>query len=45
MTSDPLSLVINAGSSSLKLSVVVGDRVNLRAAVERTNQVAVERRF
>jgi acetate kinase len=45
MTSDPLILVVNAGSSSLKLTAFVGDRVNLRAAVERTNQVTVECRF
>ena len=45
MTSDPLILVVNAGSSSLKLTVFVGDCVSLRATVERTNQTAVERRF
>jgi acetate kinase len=45
MTSDPLILIVNAGSSSLKLTAFVGDRVDLRAAVERTNQVAVECRF
>ena len=45
MLSDPLILVLNAGSSSLKLTAFAGDRVELRAAVERTNQIAGERRF
>ena len=45
MPSDLLILVVNAGSSSLKLVVFVGDRVILRAAVERTNQVAEGRQF
>ena len=42
MPSDPLILVINAGSSSLKLAAFAGDRVTLRAAVERTNQIVGE---
>ncbi len=40
LSSDPLILVLNAGSSSLKLAAYVGDRVELRARVERTNQTA-----
>ena len=43
MSIDPLILVLNAGSSSLKLTAFVGDRIELRARVERTNQVAGER--
>ncbi len=45
MLSDPLILVSNAGSSSLKLTVFAGNRVELRAVVERTNQIASERPF
>jgi len=45
MLSDPLILVLNAGSSSLKLAAFTGDRVELRAGVERTNQMAGERHF
>ncbi|MBL8889731.1 MAG: acetate/propionate family kinase [Planctomycetaceae bacterium] len=45
MTRDPLILVVNAGSSSLKLTAFIGDRVHLRATVERTNQAVVEPRF
>ena len=40
MSSDPLILVLNAGSSSLKLTTYAGSRVELRAKVERTNQIA-----
>ena len=40
MSSDPLILVLNAGSSSLKLTTYVGGRIELRAKVERTNQTA-----
>ena len=45
MSNDPLILVSNSGSSSLKLTVFAGDRVPLRAAVERTNQIVGERQF
>ena len=45
MPSDPLILVVNAGSSSLKLTVSAGERVTLRAAVERTNQIVGECQF
>ena len=45
MPSSPLILVINAGSSSLKLAAFAGDRVTLRAAVERTNQIVGECQF
>lgn len=37
MPSDPLILVLNAGSSSLKLAAFVADRLEVRAGVERTN--------
>ncbi len=40
MSSDPLILVLNAGSSSLKLATYAGGRFELRAKVERTNQIA-----
>jgi len=45
MPSDPLILVLNAGSSSLKLAAFVGDRLELRAGVERTNHTAGEPRL
>ncbi len=45
MSSDPLILVSNGGSSSQKLTVFAGDRITLRATVERTNQIVGERRF
>lgn len=45
MPSAPLILTVNAGSSSLKLTVFAGDRVALRAAVERTNRILGERQF
>jgi len=45
MSSDPLILVSNAGSSSLKLTTYVGGRFELRAKVERTNQIAGGRQF
>ena len=45
MWNDPLILVLNAGSSSLKLAAFAGDRVELRAAVERTNHTAGEPRL
>lgn len=45
MSSDPLILVLNAGSSSLKLTAFSGHCVALRAAVERTNQIVGERQF
>jgi acetate kinase len=38
MSSDPLILVFNAGSSSLKLTAFSADSIELRAVVERTNQ-------
>jgi acetate kinase len=40
MSSDPLILVMNAGSSSLKLTSYAGGRVELRAVIEKTNQIA-----
>lgn len=43
MPRDPIILVLNAGSSSLKLAAFVGDRLELRAGVDRTNQIAGER--
>ncbi len=43
MPCDPLILVVNVGSSSLKLAAFVGDRLELRAGVVRTNQNAGER--
>ena len=45
MPIDPLILVMNAGSSSLKLTAFAGERVTLRAAVERTNQGVGELQF
>lgn len=45
MSNAPLILVMNAGSSSLKLTAFTGDNITLRAAVERTNQTAGERQF
>ena len=45
MPSDPLILVLNAGSSSLKLAAFVGDRLELRAGVERTNLTAGQARL
>ncbi len=45
MPSDPLILVMNAGSSSLKLAAFARDRIELRAGVDRTNQIAGERQF
>lgn len=45
MSSDPLILVSNAGSSSLKITVFKGDRATLRATVERTDQIAGECHF
>lgn len=45
MESDPLILVLNSGSSSLKLAAFTGERLELRAAVERTNHTAGEPRF
>ncbi len=38
MSSDPLILVLNAGSSSVKLTAFAGPHIELRAKVERTNQ-------
>lgn len=45
VTCDPLILVFNAGSSSVKLAAFVGDRLELRAGVERNNQKAGERQL
>jgi acetate kinase len=45
MSSDSLILVINAGSSSLKLSAYFGGRLELRAHVERTNQSACGQQY
>ncbi len=45
MPSAPLILVLNAGSSSLKLAAFSGDRLVLRAGVERTNQTPDQRRL
>ena len=45
MLSDPLILVINAGSSSLKIAAYVGRRIELQAAVEKTNQLPAERKL
>ncbi len=45
MTSAPLYLVLNAGSSSLKLAAFSGDCLVLRAGVERTNQTPDKRRL
>ncbi len=45
MPSDPLILVLNAGSSSLKLAAFLGDRLEVRAGVERTNHTAGEPRL
>ena len=45
MQNDTLILVLNAGSSSLKLAAFLGDSVVLRAGVERTNQGLSDRRF
>ena len=45
MPSDALILVLNAGSSSLKLAAFVGDRLEVRAGVERTNHTAGEPRL
>ena len=42
MPSDPLILVSNAGSSSLKLAAFAGERLEVRAGVERTNHTAGE---
>ena len=38
MADDPLILVLNVGSSSLKITAFLGDQVEVRAANERTNQ-------
>ena len=40
--SDPLIMVLNSGSSSLKLAAFTGDRLELRAGVERTSHKAGE---
>ena len=45
MPSAPLILVLNAGSSSLKLAAFSGDHLVLRAGVERTNQTPDQRRL
>ena len=45
MLCDPLILVVNAGSSSLKLAAFAGDRLELRAGVDRTNQIAGKRQL
>lgn len=45
MASDPIILVLNAGSSSLKLAAFVGDRLEVRAGVERTNHSTGEPRL
>ena len=43
--SDPLIMVLNSGSSSLKLAALPEDRLELRAGVERTNHTAGESRL
>lgn len=45
MPSDPLILVLNAGSSSLKLAAFVRGRGEVRAGIERTNHSAGEPRL
>ena len=45
MPSDPLIIVLNSGSSSLKLAAFTGDRLELRAGVERTSHTAGEPRL
>jgi len=45
MPSDPLTVVLNAGSSSLKLAAFVRDRLELRAGIERANHTAGEPRL
>ena len=45
MSNDLPILVSNAGSSSLKITVFTGERVTLRAKVERTNQVVGDNHF
>ena len=45
MSNDPLILVLNAGSSSLKLAAFTGNRVELRARVERAYHSAGECQF
>ena len=45
MTNDPLIVVLNAGSSSLKLAVFRGGQVTMRAAAERTSQMEDEGPF
>lgn len=45
MPLEPLILVVNAGSSSLKLAAFVGDRLELRAGLERTNESSNDRKF
>ena len=45
MPSEPLILVLNAGSSSLKLAAFVGDRLELRTLVERVNHTPGEPRL
>ena len=42
MQCDSLILVVNAGSSSLKVAVFAGERLELRAKMERTNNTAEE---
>ena len=43
--SEPLIMVLNSGSSSLKLAAFTGDRLDLRAGVERTSHTAGEPRL
>lgn len=45
MPTDSIILVLNAGSSSLKLAGFVRDRLEVRAGVERTNHTADELRL
>lgn len=45
MPSDPLILVLNAGSSSLKLAAFVRDRIEVRAGIERANHSTGEPRL
>ena len=45
MVNDQLVVVLNVGSSSQKMSAFLGEQVELRAASERTNQIAGDLQF
>jgi acetate kinase len=45
MVSDPLIIALNVGSSSQKMCAFLGEQLELRATVERTNQIAGDRQF